>query len=350
MASPRTSEARRARSPTAPMSATIGLLGDVMLGREVARRLGEGSPRHVWCDELIEVCATCDICLCNLECCISERGRRTARIAGKPFFFRAPPVAADALAAVRVAAVSLANNHALDYEEEALVDTLEHLAASEVSVAGAGASVHRARRGAVVPAGRLRVAFVAATDHPAEYAAGSDSPGVAWADLRAGLPDWIRMELARLRAEADLIVAFLHWGPNMTTEPARWQRRRARELVTAGADLVAGHSAHVFHGMERVEGRPILYDLGDALDDYAVDRRLRNDLGILVLWRPGADPDIELVGLRLGFCETGLARGADADWIAARLERACAELGTRVERVAEQRLVVRSPGPSLGEA
>jgi poly-gamma-glutamate capsule biosynthesis protein CapA/YwtB (metallophosphatase superfamily) len=332
------------------MSATIGLLGDVMLGREVARRLAEGSPRRVWSDELVEVCASCDICLCNLECCISERGRRTSRIAGKPFFFRAPPAAVEALAAVRVAAVSLANNHALDYEEEALADTLEHLAAIEVSAAGAGASIDCARRAAVVSAGDLRVAFLAATDHPAEYAAGSDSPGVAWADLRAGLPEWIRMELERLRAEAELVVAFLHWGPNMTTEPARWQKQRARELVAAGADLVAGHSAHVFHGIGRVAGRPVIYDLGEALDDYAVDSRLRNDLGILAFWRPGGDPDLELVGLRLGFCETSLAHGADADWIAVRLERACAELGTKIERVAENRLVVRSSGTSPGES
>jgi hypothetical protein len=126
----------------------------------------------------------------------------------------------------------------------------------------------------------------------------------------------------------------------MAAEPERWQRKRARELVAAGADLVAGHSAHVFHGIGRVEGRPVLYDLGGALDDYAVDPGLRNDLGILALWRPGTDPDLELVGLRLGFCETGLARGADADWIAVRLERACAALGTPIERVGEQRLVV----------
>jgi hypothetical protein len=33
----------------------------------------------------------------------------------------------------------------------------------------------------------------------------------------------------------------------------------------------------------------VLYDLGDALDDYAVDRELRN-LGILALWRPGGEP------------------------------------------------------------
>jgi poly-gamma-glutamate capsule biosynthesis protein CapA/YwtB (metallophosphatase superfamily) len=318
----------------------IGLLGDVMLGRMVARRLAEEGPEGLWSDELLELCASCDVVVCNLECCVSERGRRTSRIPGKPFFFRAPPVALEVLAAAGVEAVSLANNHALDYGEEALADTLELLAAAGIAATGAGATADEARRGAVIAAGDARLGLLGVTDHPSEYAVGDGAPGVAFADLRAGLPDWIPAELGRLRAEADLVLAFPHWGPNMTAEPARWQRKRARDLVAAGADLVAGHSAHVFHGIGTAEGRPVLFDLGDALDDYRVDATLRNDLGVLALWRPGADPELELVGLRLGFCETGLARGADADWIAARLERACDELGTRAERVEEQRVAV----------
>ena len=90
----------------------------------------------------------------------------------------------------------------------------------------------------------------------------------------------------------------------MTSEPARWQRARASELIAAGADLVAGHSAHVFHGIEWVGERAALYDLGGALDDYAVDARLRNDLGIAALWHPRSEPEVELVGLELRFCET----------------------------------------------
>jgi poly-gamma-glutamate synthesis protein (capsule biosynthesis protein) len=241
---------------------------------------------------------------------------------------------------VGTAAVSLANNHALDYEEEALLDTLEHLSAAGIASAGGGEEVDRARRGTVVEAGDARLGLLAATDHPAEYAAGGETPGVAFADLRSEFPAWIRAELSRLRDEADLVLAFPHWGPNMATEPARWQRERARELIAAGADLVAGHSAHVFHGVGMAGERPVLFDLGDALDDYRVDRRRRNDLGLLALWSPEAEREIELVGLTLGYCETGLARGKDADWIAARLQKACAALDTRVERVDEQRFAV----------
>jgi poly-gamma-glutamate capsule biosynthesis protein CapA/YwtB (metallophosphatase superfamily) len=336
--------AARTPDPARHDAPTIALLGDVMLGRLVAERLEREAPEGVWSDELAELCRSCDALVCNLECCISERGSRTKRVPHKPFFFRAPPAGVEALAAVGASAVSLANNHALDYEAVALVDTLEHLATAGIASAGAGPGLERARRGAVVSAGDLRIGLLAATDHPAEYAATRDSPGVAYAELNAELPDWMRAELARLRAEADLVVGFPHWGPNMATSPARWQRSRARELVAAGADLVAGHSAHVFHGIERVDGRLVLYDLGDALDDYAVDPKRRNDLGILALWRPRSDPELELVGLELPFCETRLARGAAADWIAARLERACGELATESERIGEQRFALRPAG------
>jgi poly-gamma-glutamate synthesis protein (capsule biosynthesis protein) len=110
------------------MSATIGLLGDVMLGRMVADRLAQGAPERVFSDELARLCGSCDALLCNLECCISARGAPTSRIPAKPFFFRAPPTAVESLRAVGASAVSLANNHALDFEDAALVDTLEHLA------------------------------------------------------------------------------------------------------------------------------------------------------------------------------------------------------------------------------
>lgn len=324
------------------MSATIALLGDVMLGRGVADALDTAPPEQVWAPEVRELAGSCDAVIANLECCISARGEPTQRVAGKPFFFRAPPAGIGALEAVGVRAVGLANNHALDFERDALLDTLEHLAEAGMAVAGAGRDETGARGGVVIQAGELRIGLAAVSDHPAEYAAGPDDPGIAHAELERGVPDWLAAELAGLQDRCDVVIAFPHWGPNMTTEPARWQRRAAERLQAAGADLVAGHSAHVFHGVGWGERGPLLFDLGDALDDYAVDATLRNDLGILALWRPGAGKaELELVGLRLDFCHTRLAEGADADWISARLDDACSKLGTRVERAGEQRFLVR---------
>jgi poly-gamma-glutamate capsule biosynthesis protein CapA/YwtB (metallophosphatase superfamily) len=320
---------------------TIALLGDVMLGRSVAKRLGEIEPEDVWAPEVRELCGSADLAIGNLECCISTRGRRTRRIGGKPFFFRGPPAAVRSLDAIGIGAVGLANNHALDHEEEALVDTLGFLADAGIATAGAGRIDAEARRGAVIKASGTRVGLAAVSDHPVEFAAGPGGLGIAHADLHRGPPDWLRDELARLRDECDLVIAFPHWGPNMTAEPASWQRKVAGLLKEAGADVVAGHSAHVFHGVGWDAHGPVLYDLGDALDDYAVDPRLRNDLGIVALWSPGdSEGELELVGITLDFCHTRLAAGQDAEWIARRLSEACPPLGTRVERSAEQRFRV----------
>jgi poly-gamma-glutamate capsule biosynthesis protein CapA/YwtB (metallophosphatase superfamily) len=311
-----------------------------MLGRGVGDRLRRTPPEEVWSQEVREICASCDLLVCNLECCVSDRGRRTDLVPGKPFFFRAPPAAIGSLQAIGTSAVSLANNHALDYGPDALEDTLRLLAEAGISSVGAGQGAAAARRGAVVEARGTSVGVLAVTDHPLEFAAREPDWGVAYADLRTGLPDWVRSELERLRNEADIVIAFPHWGPNMTATPARWQHSRARELLDAGAHAVVGHSAHVFHGAVLAGAAPVLFDLGDALDDYAVDPELRNDLGVFAIWSPGAEPLLELVGLRLEFCFTEPATGADADWIARRLHRACEELGTRVERLAEHRFTV----------
>ncbi len=329
------------------MTPAIALLGDVMLGRAVAERLADVPPEEVWAPEVRELCRACDLVICNLECCISVRGEPTERVRQKPFFFRGPPQAVGSLEAIGAGAVSLANNHALDYEAEALVETLDLLGEAGVAVAGAGRDESEARRGAIVEAGNVRVGLVAVSDHPREFAAGRDSPGIAYGELRRAIPDWVADELARLARECDHVVAFPHWGPNMTTEPASWQRRAAAQLQEAGAHLVAGHSAHVFHGAGWSRRGPLLYDLGDALDDYAIDPRLRNDLGLLAIWRPG-DPELELelVGLALDYCRTRLAAGDEAEWIAQRLTRTCERLGTRVERIAEERFRVAPLKPS----
>jgi poly-gamma-glutamate capsule biosynthesis protein CapA/YwtB (metallophosphatase superfamily) len=307
--------------------ATLALAGDTMLGRGVARALASGPPEALVAPEVVELLQGADLVVLNLECCISERGRRW-EAPGKPFFFRAPPKATELLRLLDVDCVTLANNHALDYGPEALLDTLDHLAGAGVGAVGAGRDLDQARRLALLEAGGLRLAVVGVTDHPADFAAGPGRAGVAFADLAGGVPPWLLAGVRDAAAQADVVLVTPHWGPNMTSAPVPHVRRAAAALLEAGAGLVAGHSAHVPHG---VAGRA-LYDLGDFLDDYAVDRRLRNDLGMLFLVTLDRDGPVRLqaVPLKLDFCHTRLADGEDAAWMRRRFRDACAALGTKV--------------------
>src|SRR5437870_3324468 len=225
-------------------------------------------------EEVVAACSEADLTIVNLECCISTRGTPWPD-PKKPFFFRAPPVATEALDLLGVDCVSLANNHALDFGTEALLDTFEHLDAADIKWVGAGTDVERARRPVLLEAAGVRLGVRAVTDHPAEFAAGPAHPGVAFANLREATPEW----LCEAVPDADATLVSAHWGPNMITTPMPHVRRAARDLRRCGMALLAGHSAHVFHG---VEDR-ILYDLGDFIDDYAIDPELRNNLGLLFL-------------------------------------------------------------------
>ncbi len=313
----------------------IALAGDTMLGRGVAAELAAG--RQLFDDRVKEIISACDRFILNLECCISDRGERWPD-PGKPFFFRAPPSAVATLVDLGVDCVTLANNHALDYGPQALSDTIDLLHRAGIRTVGAGRDEEEAREPATLPIGDERLTVVACTDHPSDFAAG-DGPGVAYVHLRSGsVPEWLTDLVGLHAARGAAVVASPHWGPNMVASPLPYVRAAAAALRQAGATVVAGHSAHVFHG---VDG-PILYDLGDFIDDYAIDPRLRNDLGLL--WLLELDQTgvagLEAVPLRLSYAYTGVADETDTAWIVARLGSACAEFGTAVELRAPDRIAI----------
>ena len=307
------------------MTITLALAGDTMLGRGVAEALSDRDPESLVAPDVVEAARSADLFVLNLECCISERGSPWPA-PGKPFHFRAPPAAVRTLNHLGVSCVTLANNHALDFGREALRDTLRHLEDGGIAAVGAGPDQETARRPVTLEASGFHLGVLGLTDHPADFAAGPDLSGVAFADLRTGVPSWVGDGIGSIEADAVLVTP--HWGPNMTPEPVPHVRRAARELIEAGATLVAGHSAHVFQGVwDRV-----LFDLGDFIDDYAVDPVLRNDLGVLFLVTLDREGPlrIEAVPLALDFCFTRIATGDDASWIGRRLHRACAAFGTDV--------------------
>ena len=291
----------------------LALAGDTMLGRGVAEELARRPPQSLVAAEIAELTRAADICIVNLECCISERGEPVP----KSFNFRAPPQAVETLVHLGVDCVTLANNHALDFGIEALLDTFAHLREAGIRWAGAGENVEQARAPVVLEG----LPIVAVSDHEAGFAAGADRPGIAYADIRGGLPDW-------LLASAPRALVCPHWGPNMTPGPLRYVRAAARRLCDAGAALVAGTSSHLFH---EVEGR-VLYDLGDFIDDYTVEPRLRNDRGLLFVvdLEPDGPRRIEAVPIQLEYSFTRLARDEEADWIRRRFREACSALGTEV--------------------
>jgi poly-gamma-glutamate synthesis protein (capsule biosynthesis protein) len=326
---------------------TLALTGDVMLGRgvnEMLRRLG---PAHPWGD-LAPLLNEADLTIVNLECVIANGGQPWSRWP-KVFHFRADPVAIRTLQWAGVDCVTLANNHVLDFEGEALLEMLDVLQQAGIAFTGAGRNLEEARRPAILDVLGLRVGIVAFTDNEPGWAAQAGVPGTNYIPITLGeqalRPVRESIRLAR-SAGAGLVIFTIHWGPNMVRRPTRLFRRFARAVIDAGADVFFGHSAHILQGIELHNGSPIIYDSGDFVDDYVVDAELRNDQGLL--FRVEADwanvRRIELIPTLIHHCQVNRATAPEREAIAERVARLSAELGTSIHHEGD-RLWLEARGP-----
>jgi poly-gamma-glutamate synthesis protein (capsule biosynthesis protein) len=311
---------------------TLALAGDVMLGRGVNRSVGELGPMHPWGDILPDI-QSVDGFLINLECAITSNTKRWP--GAKAFYFRAHPRVIKSLRGARVDFAALANNHAVDYGMTGLLDTVRNLDAAGIAHAGAGANLAAASSPAFLAIRENRIGVLAYADYPIEWAAKETSPGINYTPISVAGEDFAPIERAlnATRQHADLVIFSIHWGPNMRERPDGDDRTFARHVIDAGADVFWGHSAHLVHGVELWHGKPILYDTGDFVDDYAVDAELRNDLSALFLLRvrPPAVERIDLIPVAISDRRVRRAQGPDREWFCRRFTALSAELGTDVQ-------------------
>jgi len=328
---------------------TLALMGDVMLGRRVAEALNyHMGPEEPW-GGVMALLDAADLRIINLECAITDNEQPWTRTA-KVFHFRTPPSAIETLRTARIDACSLANNHTLDFEEQGLLDTLEHLDAAGIRHAGAGRTQEEAVDPAIliVPADHThQVALLAFTDNEPSFAAGPDRPGTNYlaVSLRPEVLRRVEGAVSAVREMGvDTVLFSNHWGPNMVQRPNEIFRRFARAVIDLGVDIYYGHSAHVFQGVEIYHGKPILYDTGDFIDDYAVNRELRNDWSFLfrVSIEEGRFERLDLTPVKLSYARVDLATGGEREIILDRMEHLSAEMGTVFARREDALVLERS--------
>lgn len=249
---------------------TIGLGGDLMIGRLVNECLDQVPPSYVW-GNLLPVLRSTDFNLVNLETALTY----SKKIVPKVFNFKADPEKVAVLAEGAVHAVNVANNHILDFSEEGLLETLQVLERANIPYVGAGRDLEHAKAPHIIEKKGIKIGILGCTDNEPSWKAAASHPGTNF--IEVGDLASIRESIVSLRAQVDLLVLSIHWGPNMRQRPHPHFRSFAHDLIDLGVDILHGHSAHVFQGVEIYKKKLILYDTGELIDDYAVDPILRND-------------------------------------------------------------------------
>lgn len=310
-------------------SLRVAFVGDVMLGRLVNRHLRSAPATYPWGD-CLSILHRADLRICNLECAISDRGVPW-HYTPKVFHFKTDPKNVQVLKAADIDIVSLANNHSLDFGNRALSDTSEILDKAQIAHAGVGSDIKEAIHPAVHERGGLKLAMLALTDNEPAWEAKANQPGVYYCPIDADDSRSIALmdAVVKLKRKVDLVVISLHWGPNWGHEPPLQHILFAHALIDAGADVIYGHSPHVFRAVEIYRGRPIMYSTGDFIDDYAVDEIERNDESfIFCLDIKNTQPfKLTLYPTMIDYFQAKLA-GDRAAAIAARMSMLCNQFGT----------------------
>jgi poly-gamma-glutamate capsule biosynthesis protein CapA/YwtB (metallophosphatase superfamily) len=245
------------RAADAP-AVTLALVGDVMLGRDVARAVAAHSPLYPF-EPVLDELRGSDLLFGNLEGPLTDRNSRFPRVNA----LHAAPQMGEVLARVGFEVLSLANNHAIDYGRAGLEQTLSVLDKVGIRAVGAGRTAEEAQAGVVITVRGLRVGFLAFSSFP--YADFVHDP--ARASIAVLRPDAIREGIARLAPKCDVLVVSLHWGQEGERATSDFERETAHRAVDLGAKVVVGHHAHVRGEIERYKGGLIAYGLGNLVFD-----------------------------------------------------------------------------------
>ena len=307
---------------------------------------------YIWGAALEELeRARVDLRIVNLETAITSAETHWP---GKGIHYRMHPRNIGCLAAARINACALANNHVLDWGYSGLSETLQTLDAAGIAHSGAGENADVAAAPAVLDvAGKGRVllfSFGSVTSGiPHEWRATSVRPGVNLLDdLSEATAARVANQMRRLQQPGDLLVASIHWGGNWGYDIPPEQIGFAHRLIEEGIGVVHGHSSHHVKAIEVFKGRLIPYGCGDFLTDYegiSGYEAHRGDLGLIYLVeldsQSGQLRSARLVPTQMRRFRLERASAADARWLCDLLNTLGASFHTKVHLAEDNSLTLK---------
>jgi len=305
---------------------TIGLGGDTMIGRLTNAVIAQHGCAYIW-GNLLPVMQATDFNFVNLETTLTKSNE----FVPKTFNFKSDPQHATCLKFANIHAVNIANNHMLDFSVDGLLETVESLKNNKIKHVGAGKNLEAASAPIIIEKNGIKIGFIGYADYPDEWAAIEDEPGINY--IRIGDIKRIKEDIDALKKRCNIVVISMHWGPNMRTHPTPEFINFAHNIIDAGADIFHGHSAHIFQGIEQYKNKLIFYDMGELVDDYAVDQDLRNDCSfftIVTIDKKGIK-SFKLIPIFINQMQVNKAIDQNYEWIVERIKKLSAEFNTNVE-------------------
>lgn len=232
--------------PTAePVSITVSMVGDCTLGTDVnfdqstsfdAFYQMKNDPGYFF-QNVKDIFTADDLTVANMEGTLTTSNDRQQ----KTFAFKGDPSYTEILTRGGVEATNLANNHSRDYGDQSYEDTIQYLEAAGITTFGYD-------RTAVMDVKGIKVGLI----------------GIYELKDGLGRQQQVIDTIQEVKDQgAQVIIVSFHWGTEKSNVPDDIQKTLAHLAVDQGADLVVGHHPHVLQGIEKYQGKNIVYSLGN---------------------------------------------------------------------------------------
>ncbi len=235
-------------------------VGDIMPGTNYPddSYLPPADGKYLIAPEISRILVSGDITCGNLEGCLLDEGKKSLN-KNNDYFFRIPESLAGIFTDNGFDFLSIANNHAGDFDEAGRQNTQKILNSMGIAYAG---QINCPT--AIITRDNIRIGFIALSPN------------------RGCISHWDMQEVLRLikklEAETDMIIASMHYGGegekflHLSGEAEIYfdedrgnPIKIAHQLVDAGVDLVYGHGPHLPRAMECYRGKLIAYSLGNFM-------------------------------------------------------------------------------------
>jgi poly-gamma-glutamate capsule biosynthesis protein CapA/YwtB (metallophosphatase superfamily) len=271
----------------------IVFVGDVMLGGILSS--GIKKYKNIFLSDEVRESLKADVVFCNLESVLSDKGIPLEK---NKILLQAKEGSIELLKSAGFNAVSLANNHIMDFGYNSLLKTIKLLKKNNIKYTGAGANLSEACKPIFFEKDNLRIGLIAyATPETwggwgqrknqthKEWIAGKNKPGVALFNLKL-----IEKEISMAKKKSDFLIVSLYWGEEYKRFPRPEIVSEARKMIDMGADLIIGDHPHILQGYEKYHNGMIFYSLSNFLFPAYHDRKenllkywpYRNRQGLIV--------------------------------------------------------------------
>jgi poly-gamma-glutamate capsule biosynthesis protein CapA/YwtB (metallophosphatase superfamily) len=237
---------------------TLAFAGDVNFAGRDLKLLNDTSTTF---GSIASVLSAADVTALNLETPVTDH---LSAPQPKTFHFHAPPTAFDAVRSAGVDVVTLANNHIEDYGRVGLADTLSAVKAANFPYVGIGTNAAEAWAPWITTVRGTRIAYLGISNVQELQSSWIATPTRSGEAIADDLP----RTLAAIKAakkQADIVIVFMHWGTEGDSCPDGTQKKLAKQMSDAGADIIIGAHVHTLQGNGWLGHTFVAYGMGNFL-------------------------------------------------------------------------------------